>query len=714
MSSKVHQPSSPALLMVRKTSAIDFAASGNQKKHKLNQRRSNQTMPVQPDAGVGSDSSTSDSPTGDDAKGTSSENAEADNQEGNDGDPDVQAPSDTQLDPGKGQAGHTHDSRKLAPGNKEESDPKGASSSRPSSSLHVPPKTIAATELPKYDINSDDDDDYNGVDLISESGDEGPAIEHVEEKAIIESEEDNTGLSLPLSPPNSPSFSISSADFANPDPELSPWLAEDPFFAEQINLLHPYSFANDTDYYEHDHGLNSVDALEDEPRRRVRFAEPLMRPSKTEATASLQSDDATAPLLQSSSTKSTEDDLRSAGLTKDTIGSYFEGHATSDRSGIGPGRGTPFQGFDSADHGDAASSAGSSSGYETDQGETTDEEDVPASATTRPSALLRHSSSDLNNRLASQPLPKAPSSKLLPGHRWGPTLGSWVADPTKPIAVVASSGKKLIVYPAQRPASKGSKVFSTIGSSGRASAQASPRIAAPQLDAPSRPPVTEESDVERSEKSSQGAATPMLSASSNLMMSGLGLGGGNLLSGHALGPPEAFFPFHSIGADGKMVLDSLEVDDDDDDDDDGEDLLNIEDFIDFGEDSDDSDHDAGSSAESPKIAPSDQTDAETTPTASPSAQSSSRSLFDHLNRGKVTAFRRNQYEPDSSIYRPSSSSSSFQVPSPIKSNPFVAASAFSPLKKRKLSSDFGPSVANSDAFAKRRMLSPYSMTTQSH
>ncbi|KAI4168464.1 MAG: hypothetical protein LQ348_007483 [Seirophora lacunosa] len=700
--------------MARKTSAIDIAASGNQKKHKLNQPRSNQTMPVQPDAGVGSDSATSDSPTGEDPEGASSENAEADNQEGNDRDTDVPAPSDTQLDPGKGQAGHTYDSNKLVPGNIEESDPEDASSSRPSNSLHVQPKPIAATELPKYDINSDDDDDYNGVDLISESGDEGPAVEHIEEKAIIASEEDDIGFSLPLSPPNSPSFSISSADFANPDLELSPWLAEDPFFAEQINLLQPYSFATDTDYYGHDHGLNSVNALEDEPRRRVRFAEPLMRPSKTEATASLQSDDATAPPLQSSSIKSTEDDLQSAGLTKDTIGSYFEGHATSDRSGIGLGRReTPFEGFDSADNGDAASSAGSSSGYETDQGETTDEEDVPASATTRPSALLRHSSSDLNNRLARQPLPRAPSSKLLPGHRWGPTLGSWVADPTKPIAVVASSGKQLIVYPAQRPASKGGKVFPTIGSSDRASAQANPRMSAPQLDAPSRPPATEESDVERSEKSSQGAATPMLSASSNLMMSGLGLGGGNLLSGHALGPPEAFFPFHSIGADGKMVLDSVEVDDDDDDDDDGEDLLNIEDFIDFGEDSDDSDHDAGSCSESPKIAPSDQTDAEGTPTASPSAQSSSRSLFDHLNRGKVTAFRRNQHEPDTSIYRPSSSSSSFQVPSPIKTNAFVAASAFNPLKKRKLSSDLGPSVANSAALAKRRMLSSHSMTTES-
>lgn len=344
-----------------------------------------------------------------------------------------------------------------------------------------------------------------------------------------------------------------------------------------------------------------------------------------------------------------------------------------------------------------------------DQGETTDEEDVPASATTRPSALLRHSSSELNNRLASQPLPKAPSSKLPPGHRWGPTLGSWVADPTKPIAIVASSGKQLIVYPAQRPTNRGGKVFPTIASCSKSSAQISPRTPAPQLAAPFYPTVTDESEVERSEMSSQGTATPMLGASPNLVMSGLGLGSGNMLSGHALGPPEAFFPFHSIGADGKVVLGGLDADDDDDDDDDGEDLLNIEDFIDFGQDSEDSDHEGRSNSESlqsPKVGLSDQTDADATPTASPSAQSSPVNLYDHLNRGKVTAFRRNQFDNDSSVYRPSSSSS-FGVPNAIKSNAFVAASSFGPLKKRKLSDDFSPSVANSPAFAKRRAIDPY-------
>lgn len=343
-----------------------------------------------------------------------------------------------------------------------------------------------------------------------------------------------------------------------------------------------------------------------------------------------------------------------------------------------------------------------------DQGDTTDEEDVPASATTRPSALLRDSStSALNNRLAGQPLPKAPTSKLPPGHQWGPTLGSWVTDPTKPLAVVASSGKSLIVYPAQRPARRDGKVFPTVASSGVSSAIPSPRTSVPKLTTPSRPIATDDSEVERSDMSSQDITTPMLSASPNLMMSGLGFGSGNLLSGHTLGPPEAFFPFQSIGADGKMVLDGLDADDEDDDDDDGEDLLNIDDFIDFGKDSDDSENEIGSATEgyqSPAVPVSDQAKEKSTSTASPSPTTPTHNLLDHLDRGVVTAFRRNQYGRGANGFLPSSASS-FHAATAMKGNAFVASSsASSSLKKRKLGGGFAPPAPPKPMFTKRRIL----------
>ncbi|KAL8907311.1 MAG: hypothetical protein Q9207_001488 [Kuettlingeria erythrocarpa] len=709
MSSKSqHAAKSPASTSV-KASAIDFAASGAQANHHGVSREDRKQRPshrstLAPTSGGGvRDGSASDGASGEDADGLQTEGAEADSEGESNGDPDVHAPSDPLFVPGKGQTG-------LDQGSHPEST--SGSNFRLRSKQTQKPTTLIRS--PKHEIASDDDD-YNGVDLISESGDEEPAVEQIEEKAIVDSEEDNTGCALPLSPPNSPSFSLSSADFRITEFEINPWPADDPFFAEQINLISQGDFAKNTDNYGHYGVLDYAAELEDVPRRRVHFAEPLMVPSENEETASLDSRHATTAWARGDVGKSRANDGKNFERNKRS----FEGSQGDE---------TPFEGFGTEDNDDSRGSVGSSSGYETDQGETTDEEDVPASATTRPSALLRYSGSEFNNRLARQPLPKAPSSKLPPGHRWGPTLGSWVADPTKPIAVVASSGKQLIVYPAQRPTSKGGKVFPTIASCSKSSPQMGPRTPTSQLTAPFYHAAMDESEVGRSEISNQGTARPMLGASPNLMMSGLGLGSGNLFSGHALGPPEAFFPFHSIGADGSMVFGGLNAaddddddgddgddgDDDDGDDDEGENILKLEDFIDFGRDSEESDQGGGSNSESfqsPKVGLSDQTDTDATPTASPSAQSSSPNFYHHLNRGKVTAFRRNQYDNDFGVYR-SSSTSSIQVPNPIKSNAFVAASSFGALKKRKLSDDFasdefGPSMANSLVFAKRRAVEPY-------
>ncbi|KAL8933591.1 MAG: hypothetical protein Q9211_005698 [Gyalolechia sp. 1 TL-2023] len=711
MSRKVPRVSKPSLAVGGNTSTIDFATSGNHAKHRdppNTKRKPNRTNVSKISLSAlnrDSDGSASEEIAASDSEGSNSDGVNADNDEGNDGDPDVRAPFDTHYAPGEGQAGLYQESTSMTETESKTSaepvpDPKFGQSS--CGSHDVAPRSSLADGVVS------DDDDYTGVDLISESGDEEPAVEHLEEKAIIESEEDNLGRSLPLSPPNSPldGFSVFSTELGNTDLSLSPWLTEDPFFAEQINLLDRGDFAYDADYYGHANVLDASIGVEDAPRRRVRFAEPLMLPSEDETAGSLNSNDVGSSSRQITINGSNNDEVH---LAEDPQSS-FDTATWGEPARLASRQPDAFssKNFEPADNDDVESSVGSSSGYETDQGETTEEEDVPASATTRPSALLRHSSSDLNNRLAAQPLPKAPTSKLPPGHRWGPTLGSWVADPTKPIAVVASSGTQLIVYPAQRPSGRGGKVFPTIASSGQSSAQTSPRTSLPRLAAPSYPAATDESEVERSDMSSQGISTPMLNASPNLMMSGLGLGSANLLSGHALGPPEAFFPYPSIRADGNLVLEGLGVDDDDDDDDDGEDILNIEDFIDFGEDSEDSDREDGDDTESfqtPIIGLSDLTDTDPTPTASPTTPVSNHNLLGRLDNGLVTAFRRNQYDHDASGYQPSNASS-IRVSNAIKGNAFVAANTLDGLKKRKLSGDFGPSAMTSQAFAKRRIVDP--------
>ncbi|KAL9037483.1 MAG: hypothetical protein Q9214_005686 [Letrouitia sp. 1 TL-2023] len=53
-----------------------------------------------------------------------------------------------------------------------------------------------------------------------------------------------------------------------------------------------------------------------------------------------------------------------------------------------------------------------------------------------------------------------------------------------------------------------------------------------------------------------------------------------------IGPPEAFFPFHSINADGSSAADLLQGLDDEENGDSGEDVLDVGAFVDFGNDSD--------------------------------------------------------------------------------------------------------------------------------
>jgi hypothetical protein len=56
------------------------------------------------------------------------------------------------------------------------------------------PRTLRQTvDLPGDDVSTDDD--YSGLDLISDSGDEGPDMEVIEEAAIIASAEDDGELS---------------------------------------------------------------------------------------------------------------------------------------------------------------------------------------------------------------------------------------------------------------------------------------------------------------------------------------------------------------------------------------------------------------------------------------------------------------------------------------------------------------------------------------
>jgi hypothetical protein len=155
-----------------------------------------------------------------------------------------------------------------------------------------------------------------------------------------------------------------------------------------------------------------------------------------------------------------------------------------------------------------------------------------------------------------------------------------------------------------------------------------------------------------------------------------------------MGPPEAFYPSNSCTVDSTL---------DDDDDDDGEDVLNVDDFIDFGNGSSDEDMEKefedGEEPTSP-MAASQQASATPTPKQllEPSQGSSAERFLNHLDKGIVTAFRRNhtRYQalirlPQHREFMPANSPSR---PASVFRNS-KASDTKSPTRKRKASSYAG-------------------------
>lgn len=155
----------------------------------------------------------------------------------------------------------------------------------------------------------------------------------------------------------------------------------------------------------------------------------------------------------------------------------------------------------------------------------------------------------------------------------------------------------------------------------------------------------------------------------------------------SVGPPEAFYPFVSIGSNGGMnLMDEDEYDDSED----FEDDLNIADFMDFGSEGDDTDVDEdddemevpttpGNSSMAP---PSSTPVAPTSMTQTPGHhRTTSDFMLEHFDRGVVTAFRNNQnrYRDVSSL--PQDPAARASVSRPVRSGK-SAETLITPLRKR--------------------------------
>lgn len=206
-------------------------------------------------------------------------------------------------------------------------------------------------------------------------------------------------------------------------------------------------------------------------------------------------------------------------------------------------------------------------------------------------------------------------------------MGTFVADPSKPVALVDCTGKHLVIIPSY--ASSRHDWLESAASSVPGSTNTSPQTTMLQ--------IVDESDTDALTSPKRGNLGPMLASDANLMLTALG----NDITpgGQVMGPPEAFYPSRDFTIDSSF---------EDDDDDDPEEALNVEDFIDFGNGSSDEELEAkdfeGDALISP-VAPSSVHVADDTPTpnrcADPQQGSSAERFLNHLDQGIVTAFRRN-------------------------------------------------------------------------
>ena len=202
--------------------------------------------------------------------------------------------------------------------------------------------------------NQSDDEVYNAVDLISDSDEEEPDLEQMEEKMIIDSEEEHVGGLVPRVHPTSPP-STSTEDWQGFDLVDDTFFSDVPFFDEEIRRT------DLIDLYHDATPIHSRDSPSPQTIRRVRFADDVSH-SSTSRTASLASvDNDIFPdlfmhqdSLDPSFRRLIENDFdEEAQSLTDGEGSYWDLEDNED--------------FELEKHGlkdDSTSNGGSSSGYE--------------------------------------------------------------------------------------------------------------------------------------------------------------------------------------------------------------------------------------------------------------------------------------------------------------------------------------------------------------
>lgn len=451
--------------------------------------------------------------------------------------------------------------------------------------------------------SSDDDSDtsdYAAVDEIpDDDDDEELQVEKLEEQLIVASEDEHLK-----------SESIISLSDAGED-----WGGLDTF--QNNNLFSTETFLDESQLYSNMDNFGETDltseAVETPMPRHVHFVED-NSDSSSDQSLSSSDDELPSDFLQQDSLDPTlrqmiendQPDYDYDGKIKDRVDDVFGDLDSSHPANIY--------------HAESDAMSDESSGYETDEGETTDEDLPPPAKIAQPRTIMRR---DSTSKPADD---ESPNRRSAPHRRRGPILGTFIADPSKPVALVDNTGKHLVIIPAY--ASSRHDWLESATNSICGTANNSPRATMMH--------VVDESDTDAVTSPNGMKTGPMLSSGANLMMTALG--NDATPGGQAMGPPEAFYPSRTFPGDSSY---------EDDDIDDDEAMLNVDDFIDFGDGSSDEETDKGFDDDlttSPMATSSVQ--GVSTPTPSRVGNDSAERFLNHLDRGIVTAFRRhhNRYQ----------------------------------------------------------------------
>ncbi|KAF1836993.1 hypothetical protein BDW02DRAFT_577570 [Decorospora gaudefroyi] len=332
-------------------------------------------------------------------------------------------------------------------------------------------------------------------------------------------------------------------------------------------------------------------------------------------------------------------------------------------------------------------SSSESSGYESDMGDTTDEEDfgvdILPQTPVQEQSVLRRPSSAPGSRAAT-PKPFQRSSRPI-GRQIPPTRGVFIHSETDQAIAVTNRATKTVTFYRPRTNMVPWIPLTEYHSSTSSTANNSPRNSIAQLNA---------SDSEVSnEVFNNGLST-------DIMLTGIfgSAPSADSFGNQCIGPPEAFFPFVSVSSNGTMGI--VDEDDIDTSDDDYEDNLNLADLVDFGSEGDDTDVDPGEDMEETDVAVTPATSSMALHGSTPAAlrtgtpigrkRSTSDVMLEHFDRGVVTAFRSNQNRYRDVASLPSDPAARASVSRPVRSGKSAEA-LITPLRKRSRSSRVGKS-----------------------